>query len=50
VHAAAQARLFVPLAAGTRSLNVITAASIGLSEALRQTNGFPAFEAPAAGS
>ena len=46
VHEAAQARLYVPLAAGMRSLNVIAAASIGLSEALRQTSGFPApFEA-----
>jgi tRNA (cytidine/uridine-2'-O-)-methyltransferase len=45
VHAAAQARLFIPLAPGMRSLNVVTAASIGLGEALRQTNGFPGFEA-----
>jgi tRNA (cytidine/uridine-2'-O-)-methyltransferase len=45
VHEAAQARLCIPLAARARSLNVITAASIGLSEALRQTGGFPAFEA-----
>lgn len=41
VHAAAQARLFIPLAAGARSLNVVTAAAIGLGEALRQTGGFP---------
>jgi tRNA (cytidine/uridine-2'-O-)-methyltransferase len=40
VHAAAQARLIIPLAAGMRSLNVVAAASIGLSEALRQTGGF----------
>jgi tRNA (cytidine/uridine-2'-O-)-methyltransferase len=45
VHATAEARLFIPLAAGMRSLNVVTAASIGLSEALRQTQGFPGFEA-----
>ena len=45
VHAAAQARLFIPLAAGMRSLNVVTAAAIGLGEALRQTRGFPGFEA-----
>ena len=45
VHAAAQARLFIPLAADARSLNLVTAASIGLSEALRQTGGFPGFEA-----
>jgi tRNA (cytidine/uridine-2'-O-)-methyltransferase len=44
VHAAAQARVFVPLAAGMRSLNVVAAAAIGLGEALRQTNGFPGFE------
>ena len=51
VHAAAQARLFIPLAAGMRSLNVVTAAAMGLGEALRQTQGFPVqgfpvFEAP----
>jgi tRNA (cytidine/uridine-2'-O-)-methyltransferase len=41
VHAAADARVTVPLASGARSLNVVTAAAIGLYEALRQTNGFP---------
>lgn len=41
VHAAAEARLVVPLAAGARSLNVVTAAAMAMSEALRQTNGFP---------
>jgi tRNA (cytidine/uridine-2'-O-)-methyltransferase len=41
VHAAAQARLFIPIAAHARSLNVITAAAIALAEALRQTGGFP---------
>jgi len=50
VHAAAQARLFIPLAAGMRSLNVVTAASVGLGEALRQTGGFPGFEAAGGGS
>jgi tRNA (cytidine/uridine-2'-O-)-methyltransferase len=45
VHAAAEARLFIPLAPGMRSLNVVAAASIGLGEALRQTLGFPLFEA-----
>src|SRR5665213_1679850 len=44
VHAAAEARVFVPLAAGMRSLNVVAAAAIGLAEALRQTDGFPGFE------
>lgn len=41
VHAAADARLLIPLAAGARSLNVVTAATLALGEALRQTNGFP---------
>lgn len=40
VHAAAEARLFIPLAPGMRSLNVVTAAAMGLGEALRQTGGF----------
>ena len=42
VHAAAQARLLIPLAPGMRSLNVINAASMALGEALRQTGGFEA--------
>jgi tRNA (cytidine/uridine-2'-O-)-methyltransferase len=42
VHAAAQARLIVPIAPETRSLNIVTAAAMGLGEALRQTQGFPA--------
>jgi len=41
VHAAADARLLIPMAAGLRSLNVATAAAMVLGEALRQTNGFP---------
>ena len=41
VHAAANARLFIPLAPGARSLNLTVSAAIALSEALRQTNGFP---------
>lgn len=41
VHAAAQARLVIPIAPGTRSLNLVTAAAIALGEALRQTGGFP---------
>ncbi len=41
VHAAAQARLLIPLAPGMRSLNVINAASMALGEALRQTGSFP---------
>ena len=41
VHAAAQARLLIPIAPGTRSLNLVAAAAIALSEGLRQTDGFP---------
>jgi tRNA (cytidine/uridine-2'-O-)-methyltransferase len=41
VHAAAHARLLIPIAPETRSLNVVAAAAMGLSEALRQTAGFP---------
>jgi len=42
VHAAADARITVPMAAGERSLNVAVAAAIITGEALRQTGGFPA--------
>ena len=41
VHAAADARLSIPLAPGARSLNVVSAAAMALAEALRQTDGFP---------
>jgi tRNA (cytidine/uridine-2'-O-)-methyltransferase len=41
VHAAAQARLLIPMAAGTRSLNLAISAAMALGEALRQTDGFP---------
>jgi tRNA (cytidine/uridine-2'-O-)-methyltransferase len=34
-------RLIIPMATGTRSINVINAASMALGEALRQTNTFP---------
>ena len=40
VHQAAQARLAIPLQPGLRSLNLVTAAAMGLGEALRQTRGF----------
>ena len=40
VHAAAQARLLIPLRPGLRSLNLATAAAMALGEALRQTQGF----------
>ena len=41
VHAAAAIRLRIPLAPGARSLNVVTAATLALGEALRQINAFP---------
>ena len=41
VHAAADARLLIPIAAGARSLNLVTAATLALGEALRQINAFP---------
>ena len=40
VHAAADARIVIPMRAGMRSLNVATAAAMILGEALRQTEGF----------
>lgn len=40
VHDAADLRIRVPLQAGARSLNVALAATMVLSEALRQTSGF----------
>ena len=43
VHAAADARLRVPMRAGLRSLNIAVTAAIVLGEALRQTSGFAAF-------
>ena len=41
VHAAADARLVIPLLSGLRSLNVAQAAAMVLGEALRQTGLFP---------
>lgn len=41
VHAAADARLVIPVQAGCRSLNVAQAAAMVLGEALRQTRSFP---------
>jgi tRNA (cytidine/uridine-2'-O-)-methyltransferase len=41
VHRAADARLRVPMLAGLRSINVAMVAAMALSEAMRQTNGFP---------
>ncbi len=46
VHAAAHARLRIPMAPGLRSLNVAVAAGVVLGEALRQTGGFPTGELP----
>ena len=40
VHRAADARLVIPMAPGTRSLNVAQAAAMALGEALRQTGAF----------
>jgi tRNA (cytidine/uridine-2'-O-)-methyltransferase len=40
VHAAADARLVIPLRPGLRSLNVAVAVAIAAGEALRQTGGF----------
>jgi tRNA (cytidine/uridine-2'-O-)-methyltransferase len=41
VHQAADARLYIPLVRGARSLNVVNAAAMALGEALRQTGCFP---------
>ena len=41
VHAAAAARVVIPLQPGARSLNVAMAGAIALAEALRQTGGLP---------
>lgn len=41
VHAAADARLAIPLKPGLRSINVATAAAMVLGEGLRQLRAFP---------
>ena len=41
VHAAAHARVGIPMAPGMRSLNVALAAAMVAGEALRQTGGYP---------
>ncbi|HTQ13728.1 MAG TPA: tRNA (cytidine(34)-2'-O)-methyltransferase [Rhizomicrobium sp.] len=41
VHAAADARVRIPLRPGLRSINVAQAGAMALGEALRQTQGFP---------
>ena len=40
VHAAADARVRIPMRPGLRSLNIAVATAMVLGEALRQTNGF----------
>ena len=45
VHAAADARLIIPMRPGMRSLNMAQAAAMVLGEALRQTDAFPKREA-----
>jgi tRNA (cytidine/uridine-2'-O-)-methyltransferase len=45
LHAAADARVKVPMRPGLRSLNVALAAAMVLGEALRQTGGLPAMAA-----
>ena len=44
VHAAAVARVVIPMQPGLRSLNVAVSAAMILGEALRQTGGFPVAE------
>ena len=41
VHAAADARIIVPMAPETRSLNIAVSAAMVLGEALRQTDAYP---------
>lgn len=41
VHAAAEARIRIPMREGARSLNLAMAAALVVGEALRQTGGFP---------
>lgn len=41
VHAAASARIRIPMRPGLRSLNIAVASALVLGEALRQTGGFP---------
>ena len=46
VHAAADARLTIPMRPGLRSLNVAVAAAMAAGEALRQTGGMTAWQSP----
>ncbi|ODN71592.1 tRNA (cytidine(34)-2'-O)-methyltransferase [Methylobrevis pamukkalensis] len=45
VHAAADARVTIPMRPGLRSINVAVAGAMILGEALRQTGGFSAGDA-----
>jgi tRNA (cytidine/uridine-2'-O-)-methyltransferase len=49
VHAAADARVRIPLRPGRRSLNLAVACGIAVAEALRQTGGFEAVGLEATG-
>lgn len=44
VHASVDARLRIPMRAGVRSMNIVTAGAVVLAEALRQTGGFAYLE------
>lgn len=46
VMAACDARVFIPMRPGVRSLNVAVAAAMVIGEALRQTGGFPGTSPP----
>ncbi len=46
VHRSAELTVRVPIAAGARSLNMVTALAIVAGEALRQTGGFPDNDRP----
>jgi tRNA (cytidine/uridine-2'-O-)-methyltransferase len=45
VHERADARVYIPMATGFRSLNISVSAGIALAEALRQTRQFPGDDA-----
>jgi tRNA (cytidine/uridine-2'-O-)-methyltransferase len=49
VHAAADARVVIPIKPGLRSINVATAAAMVLGEALRQLQAFPRPASPPQG-
>jgi tRNA (cytidine/uridine-2'-O-)-methyltransferase len=45
VHDRADARVYIPMASGFRSLNISVSAGIALAEGLRQTCQFPGVNA-----